>query len=918
MDQRLKYMMQQQKLAQTQQGTGTGAMSGELQKLASILIRDPKHAPHREDLPANGQLQYAKSVTGRTMQSVIDAENIVQLLPEIELAIQVLISQILSPKDLINISLIYENKTDALGDVAALLNKEVSEHMDKDYKITDKLKHILRQTLFEAGSKPMAVIPRSRIDSIINQKGAVAKESFADYFDERGTVRQKGVLGNAGKTVNPVSIRQFANEDFHGRNQHFDPVVVRPDFKLTVTDNSDVLKIGELMDKIRSDRISQVYGQPTNVSLETESPDVSAYRPRFYRQTTVLDMTDRSEEQTDADGEPLIFDFPPESVFPVYPPSNPTKHLGYYVLLDENGQFVRKTSINDFYRQFGRNMQGTSQTSQMMERMRMALADFGGLPGQDDEAMLQIFSKVVEEDLQQRIKNGMYNQDVKLGYTEEVYRIMFARSCMQMQTQLLFIPIHYMTYFAFDYNENGVGKSLIENTRLLASYRAIVGMANLFAMVKNSINYRKLSLQLDPKDPDPDRTIEFTVHELARQTSGEFPIGEQNPVHIASFFQNAGIQLEVTGHPRIPELKADLTSNPGSNVQINTELDELLERKHNAAIGVPTEAINSSADINYVAQILQTNLLSAKRAIVYQETFCPQLTDFVRKYITSHGAMMKKLRKIVSENRKQLREIGIKDSNTDQQIVMHYLNNLNIELPKPDFNQVQAQLEEFKSYSESLSTVLDSALSDDVFGSDANTQLSQVGGSMATFRAIVKSYLERKWLKERNIMPEIFGLFADLKREDESLSKFLRENNDLGDGLRAAIFRLMKSNHQKNKIFDMAIEKLTADNEEGSDSGGGEEASEESSDSSGEEGGDDSSGGDGFDDDFGDDSDAEEGQDGEGESEGDDQGEEDSAEKPEASKEEPKETPKETKDDKSTQKEASEKVDDAFKTPDDK
>ena len=41
MDQRLKYMMQQQKLAQTQQGTGSGAMSGELQKLASILIRDP-------------------------------------------------------------------------------------------------------------------------------------------------------------------------------------------------------------------------------------------------------------------------------------------------------------------------------------------------------------------------------------------------------------------------------------------------------------------------------------------------------------------------------------------------------------------------------------------------------------------------------------------------------------------------------------------------------------------------------------------------------------------------------------------------------------------------------------------------------------------------------------------------------------
>lgn len=915
MDPRQAFLAAQKKKAATNRADRNQVvMSRELDELRSIMVRDQRQAHNRADLPATGQMQYAQSLTNKTMQTVIDSENIIQLLPEIELAIQVLISQILSPKDLITVSLIYETSSDTLGEVSALLNKVVSEHMEKDYKIIDKLKDILRQTLFETGSKPLAVIPRSRIDSIINSGQVASMESFGDIYNVDGSIKNIGVIGNSGKTLNPKSFRELATENFSSSiNPGFDPVVARPEFNITVSDNHDLLKIGGLMEKIREDRTARLYGSTNTLATESLDLDMNTvYKPKLYRQATVLDLTDRSATgNSDDDGDPLVFDFPSESVFSVFPPSNPSKHLGYYVVLDENGQFVKKASVGDFYRQMQRGSQGSGQTSQMLERMRGSLTDYsGGMI--DADAMTHIFSKVVEEDLVHRFKNGVNaGSDAAIGYSEEVRRIMFARACMQMKTQLLFIPTMYMTYFAFDYTEHGIGKSLVENTKLLASYRAIAGMANIFAMIKNSVNYRKVTLGLDPKDPDPDRTIEFALHELARQTSGEFPIGEQNPSHIATYLQNAGVSVAVTGHPRIPQTTIEIDSAPANNVQVNTELEELLENRHNAALGIPTEAINSAADVNYVAQILQSNLLCAKRAIRHQETFCPQLTDHIRKYTIAHGGLMKKLTEVVSKNRKALAALGVTDKNTDRQIVLHHLNNLNITLPKPDFNQLAAQLEEFKAYSEQLDLILSTTITSDIFGTDANTQLSSLGESTDLLKSIFKSYLERKWLKDRGIMPEVFELFADLKKEDTVLQKFLYEHKDLADGIREVAKKLIATNHNANKETDEFLSKITEDNSdsagEGGDGGGGD--SDDSSDKSDGDSDGQSSDGDDFSDDFSDDSaDSDDGDSGDGDSEESDSSDD--------SKPDDKGEGGETKDDKAAGKEADKKADDAFSTDD--
>ena len=58
----------------------------------------------------------------------------------------------------------------------------------------------------------------------------------------------------------------------------------------------------------------------------------------------------------------------------------------------------------------------------------------------------------IEEDLLGRLA-GIYGEDLSIGATGEIYKLMFARSLAKKHTQLVFVPKTLLTYFAFDYND---------------------------------------------------------------------------------------------------------------------------------------------------------------------------------------------------------------------------------------------------------------------------------------------------------------------------------------------------------------------------------------------------------------------------------------------------------------------------------
>ena len=856
--------------------SGSYNPSLELEKLKRIMINDPGKPPIRRSEPQGGQLDYAKRVSDSSLQSALDAENIQKLLPDTLKAKQILVSTILSPKDLITVNPIYTCESDYLGEVATELIRIVEEDLDRHYKIKTKMKKHLEDMLFDYGAHISVIIPKSRIDSIINSDRAWSNEAYSSVMKGEMIPKSIGVLGDPDISVKGFLERGYSMESMY--NVPIKPHVGLPDFCITVTDNPDAFKLGEFTKQWQERRIEEAYEINRTFSLEDrglqidakrrvekrkEEPNVNGlFRNPWYQRKLVLDIEDNSKENEsyDYDEPPLMYDIPPEAFVPAHSPSDPENIIGGFILTDPmTGMPIRKNSVRDFYQQLQQGMSPTSgSSSQMLGRMRSTLLDYGysSSGGEADaDVMLRIYTGIVEDDIKRRLKNGLNGDDATISRNDEIYRIMFARSCAQMQTQLIYIPKRFLTYFAFEYDDRGVGVSLLTATKTIASIRATVSMANFFATIRNSTNYRKITLELDENDPDPDETVETTIHEISRATQQNMPMFEPNPTDIVNFIQNAGMGFEVTGHPRWATTKVDIQTQQASNVTIDTDFVDRLQADHMGSLGVPAEAVNSSLDVEFMRNIIQNHLLFSKGAMRYQDEYTPQLTSDVRKYITANGSLLNKLIEVVKERRETLRELGVMDTNSERDIVNHFVNRFTVTLPAPDLTKIDVQMEEFDKYNEALEKFLPSFLSSDILGSDTAMQLGELGGNVDNLINICRAYLQRRWLSDHGVMPELFELIAETSNDEpasEVVDQHLIHHKALVNLLVPLISKLTKRNNAISSILEKIGAEEESDNSDSdadSDLGGGDNG-DEGDGEGGFEGDSDEAGG-GFDD-FGD------------------------------------------------------------------
>ena len=175
-------------------------------------------------------------------------------------------------------------------------------------------------------------------------------------------------------------------------------------------------------------------------------------------------------------GNPLLLTPPIESLIPVHVPSSPSEHIGYFMIVDNHGNPIRATATQDYYADFAYNAANMREmSSQLLANGRRSSE---GRRDMNDIMMFEeaakCYAEIIEDDLYQRLKSGVYGGNVKISRPTEIYRMMLARACSQMHTQLIYIPASLVVYAAFDYNDFGVGKSLVESTKILGAIRAIL------------------------------------------------------------------------------------------------------------------------------------------------------------------------------------------------------------------------------------------------------------------------------------------------------------------------------------------------------------------------------------------------------------------------------------------------------------
>lgn len=787
-----------------------------------------------------------------------DAESMFQLLPELELVRQILVSSILSPKDMVTSELNYSVEDSAFDtELTGPLLQVVTDHFSKVYKIESILPEILSDILFMKGSYPMVVLPENSIDEAINSPYRISTESLRDEITPTGQPMQIGLLGNPGKaaTRNGYALENFSNigkapaqftVNMGGlsRNpqaketERFDPMI-------SITDNPSVLKFPMLAEKSREDRIQDLLSlrgagsRVGKVSMEGRlarkaqrraaldamdngaSLERSLYRRRRYGFVPVLQVKTREQLQADSVGNPLVMHLPSESVIPVHVPGNPKEHVGYFVLLDEYGNPVTRAQETDYYNQLATNINNRSQVSQLLNTA--ARGQEGREPDQqrDHEDFLRSYTDMVERDLLERLQNGVYGEGgVEVAKPQEIYRIMFARACASMKTQLLYVPVQLMTYMAFDYNKWGLGASLLDNSKILGGLRSILLFSNTMASIKNSVGRVGVKIHLDPKDPDPTGTVEELLHEYSKTRSGGYPLGASNPQDIISFLQNAAIDVAVEGNTGYPETTFAVEDRQSQKAMVDSDLEDRLRKSHIMAMGLSPEAVDATQNVEFAASVVSSNLLLSKRVKLYQERFTEFLSDFIHKYVLNSGQVMEDMLQVLNENQAKLKE---EDKKLDPDVMLiEFVNSIVVSLPAPDAATLENQLKAYQTFSEGLEVILNAYFSEDFMAQDS---LGVVAEHIPVIKSAVKAHYQREWLRKNNVMPEL----NELTMFDEKGSAFdlLGSVESHLEGLAQSVSGFVRKMQEAKAKRDKEQEDLNAKlgiQDSGGSTGGGDQS----------------------------------------------------------------------------------------------
>jgi hypothetical protein len=800
--------------------------------------------------------EYLGAAATRTANSIVDSHNIQQNLPDIELIKQIVIPSIISPNDMMNEQLTYNTTDEELGSVSTACLEIVEDACRNFYKVDKNMSRELEDILYNVGSYIETILPEASIDTMVNSSSRISTEDLNGLFDTKGNLSHLGLLGNP--TYGPTDPNSVSDRDgfrftvgmeSHGNTANgYNPAVAHDPFRLRVTDNINVLKMPKLKEKAQQDRLGDIYknagigaesyltrlnqlsndkndndtGQSQQAQAAIRETIGSLYTDRHYNMREVVSVPTRSKNKRDTIGRPLVMRLPSESVIPVHTPSDVSEHIGYYVLLDQTGNPIRVTMNDSLFENMRFNYQnsGAEMSSYLASQVNQ-MQQGQNINGNGDQQMqyeeaVRVYTELVERDLIDRLKNGVYGEELGLSRITEIYRIMFARAMQKQHTQLLFIPKTLVTYLAFDFNEFGMGISLIEKTKMLSSLRISLLYANAMAVVRNSITQRRLQVELDEMDVAPELTISTAQHRAAIAMNRANPFGGFDPNNILERLTQASVSTEVTGGAgNFPQTKVGMEYSNSNYTQVDTTFTDDIKDQHHMGLWVTPEMLDTATGTDFATSIVANNALFAKRTKNTQLQYCELKTMHIRKLCYNDNIILTKLIDAIKSNRASIPE-NIANEYSDEEIAMYFINTIEVSLPEPDMSKFEMQMEAFTAYSDALDKILPTFINQDILTQDLIGELSNVVGPTI---ATVKNYFLRRYLKENNILPELFDLVT--KDEDsEPALKLLEEQNIHISSIQASILEFMKARITQTKITNDQLQKSQGEDGEGLQGGG--------------------------------------------------------------------------------------------------
>lgn len=799
-----------------------------------------------------------------------DAKMTFQMLPDLKLAMEMVISLIMSPKDM------FSDEVLILSDCSELLPSSLmssmlnitTDYFKKNHNLTEFIEHMLEETLGIQGALPVAIIPENALDDLINNYNTnLSLEKFSTEFDvEKNIPHPLGMLGvpdylTARKNNTPARTGRmkfgsqvaFNLESFetyrsmnaskpttansgiafskllphHSEKEKDTPWTfkvpegmsalpgsegdgneINADNLVFVTDNFATLKLPMWREQSRASRVGEVLKKrgynKLQASLESMTLKLSnkqkeiikadakdggrtladseveslLFKNRRFAHTPVAAIRTNGNLKRNSIGEAMIKEFDTACFVPVSVEGDPTRKLGGFIMLDEEGYPLTTHNpdpeeLVDLSAYAGGSGNFISSMNDRSNSIMNGKNDANSVPNYMlKKFFTRAFAEMVDKDLIDRVKNGQYDNGVQLGSNEDFYWLMMTRCMKGQRTHLLWLPNEFLVYFAMDYDEMGFGKSLLDDIRNITSMRIMLMVSGIAASLRNSIGRTKVTVKLDEDDPDAEKSIEDIQDEILKSRMNPIPFGINNVADISKYLQRSCYEFEISGSSAIPDMQVQFEQFNSSYPKPDEDLTNQLKELSIHHFGLTKDMIDAAEGVDFAIQAATNNLMTMKRVQRWQRKVEPQASEYIRKIAINSESQINDLRDLVKNNFEQLqvdkvkRYFSLSDDKmlqdedfkllVTEQCLNVFLNNLRVELPSPAAATLQAQKEQFEDAASFYKDAIDYIVNESFF--DTSVMGEEMNGHVDMIKNIILSHYMREYMAKNAILPELSDL----------------------------------------------------------------------------------------------------------------------------------------------------------------
>ena len=526
------------------------------------------------------------------------------------------------------------------------------EHMEKKFKLQEKIKNFIIPNTLEYGSYYAYTIPYSKIFndfmSVKNNltqgnRGILYRESTLLDHINKSNQSNESIITESGNNINkkPKKI-SFAEKIYNEYCESINECAARKDpskYEKTLSDlginmeehipdkDAFIQDINSIMGNITicndivpfpvfeegADSISYFkdqYVTESGNSVLTESKktkskqntkdnefnriidSVSKYGIQFTNQTDKTSKNQKFDEISDC----YIKLIPPTKIIPL---QIMNKTIGYYYIQDTNiTPLSGAISSTLHYAKFEEN----SRQQTVIDSLAKAIVD--------------AFDK---DFLKENIK-----------FKETIVEAINYYNLNEKRLRFQYIPVEYMQEFKIDEDENGNGQSMIRKSLFYAKLYLMLLLFKIMSIILNSndmkVNYIKSS--------GIDKNLANKVQEIARIKQSR-QINMYDLFNYTTLINKVGNGNEMfipTGRSGERPIETEILS--GQDIQLNTELLENLKNSYILGTGVPAALINYMNEADFAKVVEQNNTKFNGRVVNYQLDFNSSITEWYKKIMS--------------------------------------------------------------------------------------------------------------------------------------------------------------------------------------------------------------------------------------------------------------------------------------------